>query len=236
MDAEGIGREQPVIAHMPPGRVARVGRMVEDRDPISSHAFRTGHWPRIITPLGTLAPSVTIGLSPRIENGSTLGLVRSLQAHRLSQTNGEGALLGIAQDQRSAHRTHGDLEIQLTYLSRRRMKDHPALVFRHHDPGLGHPAISRAHHRLLVLSVARDPVFGERLMHGRSGSCHLAPKIRSIGHAVGPPQRVVMRMILLFAPDFLLRPTPGHVNAIRTQERIQERPGHVPEMVLGHQR
>ncbi len=45
-----------------------------------------------------------------------------------------------------------------------------------------------------------------------------------------------MRMILLFAPDFLLRPTPGHVHPIRTQQRVKERPGHVPEMVFGHQR
>lgn len=51
-----------------------------------------------------------------------------------------------------------------------------------------------------------------------------------------PPQRVMVRVILLLASDVFLRPTPRHVHAIGPQQRIEERTGDIRIMVLGHQR
>src|SRR5437879_654 len=48
-----IGREQTVVAHVPRSRVARVARMIEDRD---AHGLAL-HRAVIINPLGVLAPS-----------------------------------------------------------------------------------------------------------------------------------------------------------------------------------
>ena len=221
---ERIGREQPVIAHMPPRRMPRVGGVIEDRDPVHGRAARNGHGPGVVAPLGPFAPGVPVLLSPRIQNGPALGLVGPLQAHRLGEPNGESALLGIAQHQRSAHRAHGDLEVQLAHLGGRGVEHHPAFVFGNHLAVLGDPAIAGTHHRRLVFTVAHDTVLGERLMDRRARTGDLAPEIGSVGRTVRPPQRVMVRVVLLFAAHLFLRPAPGHVHPIRTQQRVQERP------------
>ncbi len=92
-----ISGEQAVFAHMPPGRMRRISRMVEDCD-ADDPSVRQG--PGIIAPWGTLSPCRAISVAVRIEDAARSGApLTALPVHyadRLVHPNGEHTLLRVA--------------------------------------------------------------------------------------------------------------------------------------------
>src|SRR5439155_14035733 len=56
MQAERIRGEQTVVAHVPPGRMTRVLRMIEDGDPDNLAIHRTV----VVAPRGAFAPAFSV--------------------------------------------------------------------------------------------------------------------------------------------------------------------------------
>src|SRR5262245_52277638 len=77
--AKRIGREQPIIPHVPPGRVPRVLRMIEKSD---SNGLALGG-PIIIAPIGPLAPGVVVALAFAVDDMS----FAALEAHGLGESD-----------------------------------------------------------------------------------------------------------------------------------------------------
>src|SRR5439155_24987416 len=79
MLAKRIGREQAVIAHMPPGGMPRVLRMIENRDADSL----SSHGAVIITPVGAFAPGLSVANSGAVNDVTFAGF--SFETHRFGQ-------------------------------------------------------------------------------------------------------------------------------------------------------
>src|ERR1035437_3382989 len=91
--AERIGREQPVVTHMPPGRVARVLGMVENRD--ADRLALDGAV--VITPLRPFAPGLAVAHAGAVDDMALPHL--ALEPHRLGQSYCHAAFLRVPEGQ-----------------------------------------------------------------------------------------------------------------------------------------
>jgi hypothetical protein len=225
MSAKGVRGEQAVIAHVPPGRMARVLRMVEDRN-ADDLAF---HRAVIIAPIGALAPRFAVALTGAGDDMAFAGAL--LQPHRLAQADGHRAFFGVVERHVAVAGAQRNIEIK--YLLARiggGINSHGALIRADHRPFGADPFIARSDEAGAAGFEAEKTVvddFAEALL--------FRPKIQPVDRAMGKPEGAVVRMVLFLGGICLHRPITGQGQFAGADERIKVRAGDIRVKVFREQ-
>src|SRR6202453_3526665 len=94
VNAEGIGGEKAVIAHMPPGWMAQVVRMVKNGDADGLAV----NWTGIVAPIGAFSPGLLVAQAGGEDDVAVAGQSFMSQTHGLRDAYGNGAILFVAED------------------------------------------------------------------------------------------------------------------------------------------
>ena len=94
MDPERVGRKQAIIAHVPPGGMARVGGMIKNGDPSGLALNRAGAIP--LRPF----PPVLSSRTPRQDDGPAQAVFAVAQPHRFGHPHRHRAFFGVAENHR----------------------------------------------------------------------------------------------------------------------------------------
>src|SRR5262249_51196696 len=108
MAAKGIRGEQAIIAHVPPGRVPRVFRMVKHGNANNFSLYR----PVVVAPIGFFAPCLVVALTGAVENMAVLA--GSFEFDAFGDADRHRAFFGIAESQISVGSVQSDVKIEET--------------------------------------------------------------------------------------------------------------------------
>ena len=152
------------------------------------------------------------------------------QPHRFVKPHRHHAFLGIAENQITVRRVNRDLIIEEPF--RRAIIDaNRAVVSANHFAVRRYVFVLRPDHAF----VAAGFDFGELLVHGPAGLWFLAPEIDAVHLAVLEPERAMMLVIVFLVVSVFHRPVARHRQAVRSDDRVKERPGDILEMIFAKQ-
>ena len=239
MHAEGIRSEETVFADVPPGRSLRVRGMVEDGDADGLAIDGAG----VITPFSALAPGFLVAGAAAGDAGAhgdaafaDLGflLARFLRhhaAHGFVHPDSHRTFLGVAEHDLFVPRLERDFEVEEALVVRTG-KDAEGAFIGHGDAAIGRdPFVRRADDT----GVRAAFYFEEFVVNDLPGLRALGPEVHAVHRAVRVPERAVMRVILLFAGDFLHRPVARHRCAAGAEQGIEVNVGRALETVFGEE-
>ena len=163
---------------MPPGRMARIGRVIEHGDP---DGFAV-NGAIVITPVSAFAPGTVVAVSDAVYDVAVSDF--PLEAHGLGEANRHGALFGIAKGYGLVRRSEGDFKIETALAGRCGGED-----LEHSLVGADQGAIGR---NPIVLFSNDARMFpgrdrGKTLMHDPAEAFCFGPEIVSVDRAVSEP-------------------------------------------------
>ena len=106
MPTKGIGRKQAIIAHVPPGGMLRILRMIENGH---AHGFVL-HRAVVIAPFGAFAPGLLIPHAGAVDDMAMTDF--AFEPHRFSQAHCHRPFFGVPEDDIFVRRVERNREIE----------------------------------------------------------------------------------------------------------------------------
>ena len=206
VDTPGVGREEPVVAHVPVGGVAKVVRVVEDSQADLLPVDLAG----VVAPRCPLAPRLALR-QPAVGVGNqacVLGL------ELLVDSDGESpGLLRISEEDAAVLRRPGDVPVDEAHVARHVPCGDTGPLLEDRGALAAHPVARRD-------EGAQDRPLGrdlDALVDCARVALHLTPVVLAIDFALSDVHRAVMHMVGGSAI--------GHANASRAYDREAVGPG-----------